>query len=511
MFKKIENSQKLFITSALFTILFYSITNGYRFFNPMFSGDSLLMIHQNDSAWQIALGRFVQPFLIMLRGGIASPFLISVLSITWLSLAIYFLVDYLKIENYLSVAFVVAAMVCNTTLLAANATFLPYTDFYAFALFLSTLGVWLIQKKKFVYITLGILSLSISLGVYQSYICVAVALVMMHFLFQMLDGSTCKNILIDLLKHFLAFVLSALIYLIVWKIFQAIFDIWTANTYNGMSSLGDYSEVSFFAIIGTAYELVWDYFMHPSTFTTMPFKGVSLSIFWVYILRFCNITILLILVISLFRLNKKNKTTIWQRLPQLAIILLFPLGINFVCIMSKGMVHTLMVYAFCLVYVLAIKTTEKDNTKKPYIPWLIVLSSVMIISWSNIVYSNQVYLKKDFQEKATHSLMTRIVYEIESADNYVAGVTPVALSGSFEETPYIRDIQAFEELRPYGMGKTSLTYSGTDYAFLKYILNVNMNLTRISDENETVKQMPIYPAPGSVAYVDGILVIKISD
>ena len=207
----------------------------------------------------------------------------------------------------------------------------------------------------------------------------------------------------------------------------------------------------------------------------------------------------------------QNKTNIWQKLLQIAIILLFPLGINFVCIMSKGMVHTLMIYAFCLVYVLAIIVTEKDNTKKLSIPWLVTLSAVMIISWSNIVYSNQVYQKKHFQEQATLSLMTRIVYEIESTDGYIAGVTPVAISGSFEETPYIDDINAFEELVLHGMGKTSLTYSGTDYAFLNYIMNVNMNLTRISDENETVKQMPLYPAPGSVAYVDGILVIKISD
>jgi len=511
MFKNIEQKKSLFITSCIFTTVLYVITNGYRFSNPMFSGDSLLMIHQNDSAWQIALGRFVQPFLVMLRGGIALPFLISVLTVTWLSLSLYFLADYLKIKKYLSVAFVSAAMVCNTTLLAANASFLQYTDFYAFALFLSVFGVWLLQKKKVIYVALGIMCLSLSLGIYQSYICVAIALVMMYFLFKMLDNPTLTNTLKDLLKHFIAFALSAVIYLIVWKIFQGIFDIWTANSYNGMASLGDYSNDSIFAIIGATYRLVAEHFMNPSTFTTMPFRGVSLSIVWLYILRFCNIVILLVPTISLIRLNRQNKTNIWQKLLQIAIILLFPLGINFVCIMSKGMVHTLMIYAFCLVYVLAIIVTEKDNTKKLSIPWLVTLSAVMIISWSNIVYSNQVYQKKHFQEQATLSLMTRIVYEIESTDGYIAGVTPVAISGSFEETPYIDDINAFEELVLHGMGKTSLTYSGTDYAFLNYIMNVNMNLTRISDENETVKQMPLYPAPGSVAYVDGILVIKISD
>lgn len=187
--------------------------------------------------------------------------------------------------------------------------------------------------------------------------------------------------------------------------------------------------------------------------------------------------------------------------------------------MSKGMVHTLMIYAFCLVYVLAVKAAEScipdfpevQAAKKTGILWMIVLASVLTISWSNIVYANQVYLKKDLQAKATESLLTRIVYEIESTDGYIAGVTPVAFYGNFENSPSLADMESFKDILPYGMGKTSLTYTGTDYAFLTHILNVNMNLTRIGDGNEIVRQMPNYPAEGSVAFVDGILVVKISD
>lgn len=38
--------------------------------NNLFSHDSLLEIFQDDSAWQIALGRWAHPFLIFLRGGL---------------------------------------------------------------------------------------------------------------------------------------------------------------------------------------------------------------------------------------------------------------------------------------------------------------------------------------------------------------------------------------------------------------------------------------------------------
>ncbi len=516
MLTKIESKKQLLITSTVIISIFYLVTHGYRFFNPMFSGDSLLMIHQTDSAWQIALGRFMQPILVLLRGGIASPFLISAISILWFSLSLYFLVDFLQINRLLSILFTGAVMVCNPTVLAANATYVPYMDFYALALFLSILGVWLIKRGSFTFTAFGIISISISMGIYQSYVCVAIALVMLHFLFQMWTRPTLKETFISVAKYLISFVAAAALYYLLWKLFQRTFHIWTANSYNGLSSIGDYSEITLGSTLFTTYKNVLHYLIHPETFTTMPFRGISLSIFWVYLIRTCNLMIVLLFIFSLIKTSIKCQLNLWQRLVQLLIILLFPLGINFVCLISKGMEHTLMIYAFCLIYVSAIKAgegsfPESKKIKSPGFPWLLILLSLMILSWSNIVYSNQVYLKKDLQDQATHSLMTRIVYEIESTEEYVPGVTPVAFYGSFENTSALSNVDAFKDLLPYGMGKSTLTYVGTDYAYLTQILNVNMNLTRISGDHEMVKQMPTYPTKGSVAFVDGILVVKISE
>jgi hypothetical protein len=87
----------------------------------------------------------------------------------------------------------------------------------------------------------------------------------------------------------------------------------------------------------------------------------------------------------------------------------------------------------------------------------------------------------------------------------------VAFSGSFENSPYIQELYGFEDILPYGMGKTSLTYIGTEQAFLKYELNVLINTTSISAEDDEVQKMPTYPLEGSVGYVGDVLVVKISD
>lgn len=514
-----DSKKKLFKTSVLLSLIFYSLANGYRFFHSLFAGDSLYMIYQNDASWEISIGRYVQPFLVLLRGAITAPFLISILSILWVSLSVYLVADFLEIKNPVSVALVAAVMSCNITILSLNATFLSYLDFYLLALLLSVLGVWLIKKEKLPFLIAGSLSLSISLGIYQSYICVSIALVMIYFLCKMPELPTFKSTFEKAVKYLLSFLAAAIVYYAGWKLFQELFDIWTADTYNGLASMGDYSETGFGSTIAAAYRNVLDYFIYPETFITNTFRGISMSLFWLYLIRFCNLAVLLVIIAALISRNKAHKTNLWQKSIQLLIVALFPLGINFVCVISKGVEHSLMIYAFYFVYIMAVKLAEcglphpggTRNARNASAPRTAILASVAVLSWANIVYSNQVYLKVELQESAAHSMMTRIVYKIESMEEYIPGVTPVAFAGNFDSSPNLLNAESFSGLLPYGVGKSVMTYPGTDGAFLSYVLNVNMNLAQVSSEDEAIRQMPVYPAEGSIAFVDGILVVKVSE
>ena len=489
------------------------------FFSPMLSGDSLLMVYQSDSAWEISLGRFVQPLLILLRGGIITPFFVSALAILWISLSVFLLTDFLKIEKVLSIAGVAAVMSCNISILSINVSFVHFIDLYTLALFLAVAGVWMLGRGKALTAVLGILSLSLSMGIYQSYICVGIGMVMLYFLFRAQKSDSFKKTAADIMKYVFAFAAAAILYLIMWKLMCQIFHVWTADTYNGMAGLGDYSETSVWEVLMKTYYNVFYYFWYPQTFTVITFRDVAMSLVWVWMIRFCNVAAVLVLIGVLVCENIRNKTSLWQKLLQILILLLLPVGINFVCFLSKGMEHSLMIYAFCLINIAALKAVEAyapkqqdvtDQSWKRCAPWAAVMLALAVVCWSDIVYFNQVYMKKSLQESAAQTLMNRIVHDIESMDGYVAGQTPVAFCGSFERTDYTRHIEHLEDILPYGMGKTSLIYEGVEYAYMKYMMNVNMNLTRIAGDNETVIQMPTYPNKGSVAFVDGVIVVKIS-
>lgn len=498
---------------SLVTILCYIIAHGYRIGNLMLSGDSLLMVYQNDYAWQIALGRCFQPIWLFLRGSITAPWLISLLAIFWLILSVYFLVQVLGLRSRLSMFASALVMTINITFTCANATFLPWVDFYGFALFLAVFSVYLFEKKKPVFSVFGILLLAFSLGTYQAYICAAVALMMLRILQNLYRGESWKNSFRLTLKYILCLLLAGVVYYICWKLFQKAFHIWTSDSYNGLAGMGDYEGVSVAGLLAATYENVFSYFWNPQVFVSLYFRGVSLSKIWVFALRFLNLLVVLFIITAIFLVNHKKKTNWWQRLLQAVILLLFPLGINAVCFISKGMEHSLMVYAFVFVYILGIKLLEDLEIRPSRKKFTAIAMAAVLgcISWVNLVYANQVYLKKQMQETAAVSLMTRIVNDIETMDGYVPGVTKVAFTGTFNESPALINDEGFADLVPYGMGNTSMFYIGTDYAVLTHMLHVNMNLVRVDAEDDRIQDMPDYPMEGSICYMDDTLVVKISE
>ena len=514
--KGFGQDHKRYAVAAIAAAVFYFLCNGYRFFNPLLSGDALLMLYQNDAAWQIALGRVGQPFLVFLRGGIASPFLISVLAMFWIALSVVIVTDLLDLNSTGSILSAAAVMGCHISFIAANANFLPWVDFYGFALFLATGGIWLLRKERKAAKIAGIVALAICMSVYQAYICVAIGLMMICLLLDLLKKSDVKRYFINALLSAGALLCGALLYLGFWKVIQKSLHIWTADSYNGLAGVGDYSDGSVFTVLGFTYANVLDYFLDPLRFITMTFREKDLSIVWTIVLRIGNIAAFGILLYLLILRNKTAKNALWQKIMQAVLLLLFPFGINFVCFMSKGMEHSLMIYAFCLVYVLLLAVLEQraPEDQKQRISSGIVITVCLIIAlqtWSHIVYANQVWVKKQAQEEAARSLMMRIESVIEQAEGYIPGETPVAFAGSFEISPYIQAQDVFSNLQPWGTAQTALSYIGTDYAYLAYFENMKLNLTRIDAQDERVRKMPCYPLAGSVDYIDGVLVVKISD
>lgn len=528
-----DNKKKLCVILFMTAIL-WMVAHGYRYVNMMFTHDSLLMIYQNDYSWQIAIGRILIPVIVFLRGALTIPWLIGILAILWIALTVYLICDLFEVQSMYRIFWVATICVCSPVVTSMNTSYVMDVDLYTLSLLCSVLFVWLCRKRKYV---LAVFSIAASLGLYQAYIGVAIGLCMMLCMRQLLlkpekadtqgmeeraeeaqarqSGFAKYQMYVWML---LSAVIGAVVYFAAWKGCQSIFHVWTSDSYNGLSSVGDYSGTSILGLIGDTYCRVFEYFWNPSHFQSIVFRGQSMSMLWLWLLRLLNVTSMVYVVYRLIMLAIRAKLTVRQWCACAGLVLLFPFGINVVCFISKGMEHLLMMYSFGLVYIAAILLWENpckgsDRGRKVF-AYLSVGVGVVFV-WNSITWSNQVYMKLHLSYEAAYSMMTRIVDDIEDAPGYVPGETQVAIEGSFALSPYLHGILDLDEVGIFGMGDTAITYVGEDYAFMNYILNTGMKLMRVDTSDDEVKTtisaMPIYPVSGAIAYVGDVLVVKVSE
>ena len=192
-------------------------------------------------------------------------------------------------------------------------------------------------------------------------------------------------------------------------------------------------------------------------------------------------------------------------------------------VLTFSIVHDLMVFALWLFYLLGLLMIHWLAERIPAgkidagkILRGISLSMVFVLLYGNVQTANGVYLKKDLEREAFLSLMTRVVYRMESCDGYEPGTTPVVFVGDAEQL--ISVIPGFEEYRRItGADFAQTTSMQTNYRAQRYIYYVMGNPAVMAQEpvwsamqqDPRIARMPSYPEEGSVQILDDVMVVKL--
>lgn len=487
-------------------------SHGYRLMNNLYTHDALMDIVEDNIQYQRSLGRFMQIFSILLRGSICEPWIIGCVGLFFISLAAFLIVDLLKIQGKVAMGLVAGIMVCNIVVTTSAASFIPWFDVYGEALFFATLGIWLICRDKLYGYALGSVSLIVSLGLYQAYIDVALFLALIYFMKAFRNEEKISKVWVRVLKAGASLICSAIGYYVLYKLVCILHKVTVGNSYNSLSQMSDYSGVSFGNLIVTAYGNFGKFLLGSEGFYAK--IGAHTDI-WTMITKVSAMMIIIAIVVGIVLIMVSKRVRPIVYIIQILGLLFAPLFANVVCVISKGVEHTLMTYAFLLVFVFAISVWEEykelNSTRYTITANGVVLVLVGLLVWNNIVFSNQIYFKMDMQERAFESFATRMVSDIERTEGYQYGKTQVVFYGSFEESPYIKNIPYIGEGSVHGVGKTPITYMGTFSSFSTYVLNLNMNYALGSDADDMIKNMPSYPSNGSIVVADGVVIVKISD
>lgn len=512
-----ERSRYLLTLSLIFTFLWGLVAHGYMFLSNSISHDSIdeFLLTEAVVPKKVAAGRIFVPVMGFLRGSITAPWLVGLIGLVCIGLAVYFVIRIFEIENKWTVCLIAGILTVNPTVIALAATYMHDFDCDSMALLCAVLAVFFWKtsenKDKYIYIIYGGLFVMFSLGLYQSYISVTITLIVICCILWLLEGRDWKEVLVKGMKGIAMLVIGGILYMLALKLV-------TYLTHMALSS-------------GNTQSLDNMLSLTPRRIVTLSMEAWKKTVKG--ILRACSAypdTLaraleLLVVGISgvlvLLRLGSRE-IRIPAKILTLILFAFLPLGANVCHVLANGISHDLMYDAFWLVYLLLLLLARRQKEWPVHLQLnnsvrIISAGLVAVILWGNVRMANGIYTAKRFVQDANLSLFTRITYSMEQFPGYVPGETPVVFigwpsDGILTELP--EEYQNFDlvgAINPFVLGAAIRAHCQCYY---QYVL---MNPAVIASDShkdmlmqrEDVANMPAYPAEGSIAMVDGTLVVKL--
>lgn len=471
-------------TVAAAAALCMLLAHGFAFTNLFPNHDSTVLVF--DAQWTMyVLGRWAQNlYFPLVRGKIAAPWLIGAFSIVYLALTSYCITSLLHLKKW-SAALLTGLLGTCASVTAQLATYTYETDAYLLAMLLACAAVWCTERLPRLWGYLGAaVCLCGCLALYQSYIQFAVGLYLLLLLQRALQGAEWRHWLRQGVCALATLALGTALYLVSLKVSLAVTGYRLADTGNGLTQLLRLGPAAVLAGIPAATALLF----------VLTAAGLAL------------------------RLRGRGGRMAAQVLWAVALL---PLGLNVSHLLASGNVYILMQHALFLVYLVPMLLF--DGAAPTPADWKVggvlvkLLCGFLILR--NILCANGAYVYTKLVYDNTARQMTQIMADVGKLDGYEPGTTPVAFVGSFTDSQLAYHDPAFSRYEEGDLHQvnSAVTYDGTIKWWFQHVMGSNAAVIADSGtlialgETPAVQAMPLYPANGYCAMVDGTAVIKLSD
>lgn len=495
------------------TLAFLLILHGFRFVSLGFSHDALAFAAPSDFVWKVSLGRYMQPVYWKIRGYVAAPYLVGLMTWLWLGISAVLVLRMTRVTGRLATVLACGVMASSQAIISANTGFIHETDTFMLALFLAVGAAYLCLHTRLVWLAVSPLLLAASAGLYQSFIQAYVALVMIVALLDLLRGARTGAVVLRCARCALALAVGMALYLGGYELALTVTGIERSATHNGLMHMADYGDATLGQMLAQTY-------VQPFGYLRSLYESRNAAV-----VRLAQACVLLWALGATAVVMVKRRLRPLEMAAALAIVLLLPLGVNCIFLIYRGGYHDLMLYSYCLVNVYAIAVTEEAIS----LPWpegagtamarrsvAVLPLLLMLILFDKTVFANQLYLKKELEIDSTLSVMTRVLDRLEQTEGYAAGETPVAFVGSLNASQINADKPAFAYTKRFNGSEENYatTFDDTYWMYMRDVLGYPMaraeDAERIARQ-DAVRAMPAFPQKGSVAMVDGVAVVKLSD
>ena len=496
---KIPELKRTALLTLCATAAFSFAAHGFLFSNEFFSHDSVsyFTYATGTPSFYAGIGRFVIPLYEQIKGDVAAPWLIGLLFILWMTLTALLVTELLKLRSRSGVILTCGLLCTNLALTLTGGTYIYCMDEYAFALCAAAAASWCFARGRW-WTLAGLGALVVSLAVYQPYFTVAAALCMLVILRRTAAGEPIKRLLLAGIRYLGLLAAGFVLYYAAWTGVCAALNVAKRRVEESLLG-GGVGEILRLTVEANA------------KYVRSLFNGSGVLGWFLPLLHVLLLTALLWRLVTLLT----DRELAWgNKVLLILLTCLLPTALNSAAILMAGNETQLMTFGGELFYLLPLMGLEPD-ARRHWRPALRTALAVVLcgVLWQHVVYANQVYLKKDLDKNATLVLAARVLDRIEETEGYVPGETPVAFAGRLDDNETLnRGREAFSDL-DHTVGLWS-DYAAT-YNFGRYLtdyLNAPLAWDTETDfsTREEVAAMPVFPAAGSVAMIDGTVVVKLS-
>lgn len=536
-----DNTHRLLLTVLAATVVFSLAANLYAFTNEFFNHDSLGHIAYFKGLGGLSNGRPLLTLFDSLAGTVAQPWLLGMLFMLWMFPASVLAVRILRIQSTAGRVLLCGLLCTNTCLSDLFAHYTYCASDYALALLAIIAAAWFFTQCRHGEI-LGVYCIVFSLSLYQAYFTAGVAFCFFAVILMLARNENARLAVLKGIRYVALLVAGFLMYYLIWSMLCSVYGVErirggdltlshgikyflikliasVPHFFGSQLSSGDFidriaqtlnltSGESSNPII-QALQKSGDFFSGGAAqalhITSGDFLGSMATA--VKLLVMAMIVFWLVCWLMDKQLAKSNKVLLTLSVCALPVVLDLSYALFSVGTMSLVSVNM----GFLGVFLLLCQSCPAPAAPVPRRCRVAVFLLTAALLWQNIVYSNSIYIKMDLNKSATISLFTRVIERVELTEGYMPGETPVAFSGTPNNNQFLSRGRAGFEWFTDDTGAAVYDYSAT-YSAKRYIqnyLNYPMNIVDSLDPEE-ITDMPVFPLDGSVAWVDGIIVVKLS-
>ncbi len=489
--------------SLLASLIVGLLSYVFAFTNKLINHDEVIGLFAKGSG--LDSGRWALDFTPYLFPNYSMPWIYGIITIALISISSVLMIHTLKIKNHLLQA-LLSGLVMSFPSLIGTFSYMFTASSYALAFLLSTLFFFLFVRKEWYCKVCGIIALTISAGIYQSYISVASTLLLIYLLGEVLfTEKSFSKLLKEGLWMLFGLAVSVGAY---YGIMQILLHI-TGTELNSYASAGSQAGGSILEKLISAYSGFLDILLERKfaliTTRTSRIAHLLMGLFSA-------------IVFFVFWLKQKGS----KKLLSLLIVALIPLSINCMFLISpENSIHTLVLYSFIGVYAAFAILIDHCDFSDTSFAKIIDFISKEVITWGmllviviNIYIANTVYLRMHLCYENMYGYYSTIVTQIKSTPGYDTNdkIAFVGLAGNGLHFHTEFDAIATDIAGTHGINVNSYTRND----FIKSYIGAELLFAGEAEIEEIKKteefaEMPLYPDYGSIREIGDLIVVKFQE